>query len=675
MKKILTFLIILMVLVMSAWAFTMPHPIYGVITNDGLAVAGLDVKVKNLNTGVETTVTTNLKGFYQIELGNVDVNYRDGDAIRVSMVFCEGLPVCTKTVAISGGGNKISFDISGYDNIPEQQFVCEDGTVVTSSSECISSKIVSGEKTAVIEMFYGQVLNVVLADNKLAKLLDSEVKFNGEWYDVSEELSIVAKLETSIDDVDYGLNPYLVVDEVRYEYFFDDVIDITDITIEDTLTINLSGQAFEIKNAKANEITFLTSKKIWVYETTTIQFDNQDLQIGAIGDDFIVVTFNGETNTIYEGNVDSFNGYEVYVDEANQDDSVKDFGEIRIGTEVEVTVEHGDEYDENWDWIIDLDATPQVIGYINHDPWDDLDDKAPLKLGDKISLPNDFIDIQFSSITSPVLYDLEIEVDGSGFIVEGKFTAGSEDYTEIFVDSTGIYDEDMELISADKIQVGDSNIYLEAGSIIIGELIISDNLDDVTYKGVSYSSKDENFLTETGLIFEDPENAILDKKRFRISVPQERPEVKITIGDELADVVTKCQDVNADIDTITCDPCEVIECATPKPCPEVPTCDDAEEGYGLEAVVAILSLLIGGGLGIYTTRNQIKPRPGQAYRIRWKRNGEIVEEHYHKGNRSYHDINTKDRDVKERHPRGERFPIFKIDSVGDLAYVPVSERN
>ena len=667
MKKIITFLTIFMVLVMSAFAFTMPHPIYGVITNDGLAVAGLDVKVKNLNTGVETTVTTNLKGFYQIELGNVDVNYRDGDAIRVSMAFCEGLPVCTKTVAISGGGNKISFDISGYDNIPETP---EDTTP--------DVQVNSGEKTAVIEMFYGQVLNEVLADNKLAKLLDSEVKFNGDWYDISEELSIVAKLETSIDDVDYGLNPYLVVDEVRYEYFFDDVIDINDITIEDTVTINLSGQTFEIKNAKVNEITYLTSKEIMVYETTTIQFDNQDLQIGAIGDDFIVVTFNGETNTIYEGNVDSFNGYEVYVDEANQDDSVKDFGEIRIGSEVEITVEHGDEYNKLFDWIVDLDATPQVIGFVNHDPWDDLDDLAPLKLGDKISLPNDFIDIQFSSITSPVLYDIEIEVDGSGFIVEGEFTAGSEDYTEIFVDSTGIYDEDGVLISTDKIQVGDSNIYLEAGSIVIGDLVISDNLDDVTYKGVSYSSKDENFLTETGLIFEDPENAILDKKRFRISVPQERPEVRITVGDELTDVVTKCQYANADTNTTTCDVCEVVECATPKPCPEVTTCDDTvvpEDGYGSEAVVAILSLLIGGGLGIYTTRNQIQPRPGQAYRIRWKRNGEIVEEHYHKGNRSYHDINTQDRDVKERHPRGERFPVFEIDSVGDLVYVPVSERN
>ncbi len=667
MKKILTFLTILMMMAMPSLAFTMPHPVYGVITNDGLAVAGLDVKVKNLNTGVETNVTTNLKGFYQIELGNVDVNYRDGDAIRVSMVFCEGLPVCTKTVAISGGGNKISFDISGYDNIPETP---EDTTP--------DVQVNSGEKTAVIEMFYGQVLNEVLADNKLAKLLDSEVKFNGDWYDVSEELSIVAKLETSINDVDYGLNPYLVVDEVRYEYFFDDVIDITDITIEDTVTINLSGQTFEIKNAKADEITYLTSKEIMVYEMTTIQFNNQDLQIGAIGDDFIVVTFNGETNTIHEGNVDSFNGYEVYVDEANQDDSVTDFGEIRIGSEVEVTVQHGDEYDSTWDWIIDLDATPQVIGYINHDPWDDLDDKAPLKLGDKISLPNNFIDIQFSSITSPVLYDLEIEVDGSGFIVEGEFTAGSEDYTEIFVDSTGIYDEDMELISADKIQVGDSNIYLEAGSIVIGDLVISDNLDDVTYKGVSYSSKDENFLTETGLIFEDPENAILDKKRFRISVPQERPEVRITVGDELTDVVTKCQYANVDINTTTCIVCEIVECATPTPCPEVITCDDTvvpEDGYGSEAVVAILSLLIGGGLGIYVTRNQIKPRPGQAYRIRWKRNGEIVEEHYHKGNRSYHDINTQDRDVKERHPKGERFPVFEIDIEGDLVYVPVSERN
>ncbi len=667
MKKLLILITMIMMFVIGVGASGVPHPIYGFIKNNDIAVEGLDITVKNLNTNAEKTVKTLDSGFYQVDMPNFDPSWVLGHQVRSTIVFCSTLPECSKTVTLEDtGATQISFDISGFANIPETP---EDTTP--------DVQVNSGEKTSVIEMFYGQVLNEVLADNKLAKLLDAEVKFNGDWYDVSEELSIVAKLETSIDDVDYGLNPYLVVDEVRYEYFFDDVINITEITIEDTVTINLSGQTFEIKNAKANEITFLTSKEIMVYEMTTITFNNQDLQIGAIGDDFIVVTFNGETNTIYEGNVDSFNGYEVYVDEANQDDSVKDFGEIRIGTEVEVKVEHSDEYDENWDWIIDLDATPQVIGYINHDPWDDLDDLAPLKLGDKISLPNDFIDIQFSSITSPVLYDLEIEVDGSGFIVEGKFTAGSEDYTEIFVDSTGIYDEDGELISTDKIQVGDSNLYLEAGSIVIGDLVISDNLDDVTYKGVSYSSKDENFLTETGIIFEDPENAILDKKRFRISIPQERPEVRITVGDELSDVdvVTKCQDANAETDTTTCTVCEEVICATPTPCPEVPTCDDPEDGYGSEAVTAILSLLIGGGLGIYTTRNQIKPRPGQAYRIRWKRNGEIVEEHYHKGNRSYHDINTQDRDVKERHPKGERFPVFGIDDEGDLVYVPVSERN
>lgn len=124
-------------------AIPMPHPIYGQITTEGTPIRGLEIIVKNLDTSVEKISTTNNKGFYQVDLGNVDPKYRDDDRIKVSLKYCADLQRCSKSVVVSGGGNKVSWDIAVEQittPLPKDsvvvKYVCWDGTAVDSKSKC-----------------------------------------------------------------------------------------------------------------------------------------------------------------------------------------------------------------------------------------------------------------------------------------------------------------------------------------------------------------------------------------------------------------------------------------------------------------------------------------------------------------------------------------------------------
>ena len=144
MKKITIIgLLMLMLMATSVMALTMPHPIYGkIIVDDGYPIEGLDVRVKNLDTGANAVTVTDDKGFYQVDLGNVDDRYHDGDVIQVSIVYCESLERCKSEVLVSGGGNQVAFSIEPTVEQPLPststviKYVCEDGSTVGDLSTC-----------------------------------------------------------------------------------------------------------------------------------------------------------------------------------------------------------------------------------------------------------------------------------------------------------------------------------------------------------------------------------------------------------------------------------------------------------------------------------------------------------------------------------------------------------
>jgi len=70
------------------------------------------------------------------------------------------------------------------------------------------------------------------------------------------------------------------------------------------------------------------------------------------------------------------------------------------------------------------------------------------------------------------------------------------------------------------------------GSVKIGLLTIKLDMSDILYNAISFASKDTNFMDYLGIVFKDPENAVDDASGFKVSVPEERPEITLTIGTE-----------------------------------------------------------------------------------------------------------------------------------------------
>ena len=122
----------------------------------------------------------------------------------------------------------------------------------------------------------------------------------------------------------------------------------------------------------------------------------------------------------------------------------------------------------------------------------------------------------------------------------------------------------------------------------------------------------------------------------------------------------------------TCLIATMEECSTMYPsddCPVVP------EGLtGGQIIVYILTMIGFGGAGIWggkkLTNNQITNIRGVTYKTVIEKDGDVREEHYHRGLRNTHSIYTTHTEAHERHPKGERFPRYEKDEAGVYNYIP-----
>lgn len=110
MKKIATILMVSFVMLMlvictlpTAEAIKDPFPIYGKVTDEnGAAVSGATVTIKNLGNGDELETTTNSYGEYTVELLNMDSEYEDGHGIKITAT--KGTKTGSNTITVLEGG-------------------------------------------------------------------------------------------------------------------------------------------------------------------------------------------------------------------------------------------------------------------------------------------------------------------------------------------------------------------------------------------------------------------------------------------------------------------------------------------------------------------------------------------------------------------------------------------
>ncbi len=546
----------------------MPAPIIGKLTLNGNGLDGYIIDVTNTAIGktvsgdtISSLVTE--RGGFVVDLSKVDFegpsrNYV-GDTIKVSV---RGLSDPQATVNIIPDPTPYYFDIAIVNT--QTVYICPDGSQVVDLADCpeeepepepvvdIETKVVSSEdgESASVEAYLGQVIEISLSDNKISNLLDKEIEYDGKGYDIHEEVSFKGVVLTSIDDEDFELDPYLVVEEgdLIYKYVFEDSLPFEDIHIEEPLDeVVFLGVKFEIIEALEDEITVRFGTEVDFLQGQTKTVNGKKIKVKVVMDDSVDVEVDGISETILEEDFEEVNGIEILVVSTSYQgyESGTKSTKLLIGEDVEATYKDGEYFElfkedaETFKWIIDL---PNSIGIVNQQEYKEIDDDEEYKaigVGQGLSLPNNYINFNFKGLSDSDVVDITFKVDDGFLNVKGPedaFAFGSDEYDEINVDENGIYDEDEVLITSDKVRIGDSDIYLELGSIKIGLLTIKLDMSDILYDGISYALEETNFLDYLGIIFKDPENAVEDQSGFKVLVPEERPEITIYIDSEAISV-------------------------------------------------------------------------------------------------------------------------------------------
>lgn len=672
-------------------AISLPLPINGKVIGD--FVSNLQIKVENLRTGEILNVLTSDSGEYLAEGSNFGGTppLLGGDIIRVTIVSCSSNPKCVQQVKYTGQSEIfMTFDLTGEDigvepdptpdPIPTPTPVDEENKVTPSDAGDI----------ATTTAFFGQIVDIKLDDNKLNYLFDGEIELDGESYDAKEEAYINILSKTSIDDDDFGLEPRLTFEELAFEYRFilEDFIDLTEITEEDSLTIPFLGNEIEIIKASENEITVRYGTEGTFEEGETDTLEGNEITVMGITESLVSLIVNGASGSVSLSNSKEIGGIDVLVDEIfyqGYAGGVKTTVLI-VGDTVQETYKDGDFFDlfvedeEIWEWIIQLGGTDQYLGVWNVESYQSIDEDEefmPLSIGESFYFPNNYIEVKFKSVTPQDTTSLKFKVDDGFLNVRGTedntFSFGTKEYDEVNIDSTGIYDEDMVLITTDKIEISDSDIFLETGSVKIGEWTIELDLSDILYKTISYLTEDEIFMDYFGIVVYDPEQAIEDKKGLKITVPDDRPELVIAFGKDIpVEIVTDptvCPKANTtDTEPVTCPDTKTIIEYQDKiiieekivykdtPCPDCPKAG-GDGNVGALIITFIASLLIGGASGVYFTRNRVLGRRG-GLKIYMGKDGEEKTLHKHPGVKSYHDPATKHQEDHEEHPKGQLFPHY-----------------
>ena len=173
-----------------------------------------------------------------------------------------------------------------------------------------------GNEIAVSTAYFGQTIDIRLDDSKLSYLIDGTTNFNGDTYDIKEEIYSNLVCLTSIDDKDFGLKPYCLIEEyaIEYRFIFDDYINLNEITEDDPLNVRIAGRDLKIIKASADEITVRYGRKLTLLQGRSDTTDGDTIKVTAVMENQVSVEVNKVIESIYLGDNKVINGIDVLVD-------------------------------------------------------------------------------------------------------------------------------------------------------------------------------------------------------------------------------------------------------------------------------------------------------------------------------------------------------------------------
>jgi hypothetical protein len=271
-----------------------------------------------------------------------------------------------------------------------------------------------------------QDLKTTLDDDDIAGLQDSTITFDGDTYNMHDEVvlggtSSGLKFQTSIsgNDDKYQDNVYLEVGrgELAYYYVFDESINLTKVSATVPLEIEFLGSSLEITSVPSNtriQAQVGTELSLGAGESATV--DGKTVTLDRTSASAALVTVDGVTKSVGDGSTLTVNGLEIKVDSLFDDEGVEnDFAILIVGSNAVKSYDDGDPYigqdddDPDWVWVLNglraetlkgdvVAGSGPTIGIKNDYSKDGYNDD-PAGVGESYMFPGDFIELKFDSLT------------------------------------------------------------------------------------------------------------------------------------------------------------------------------------------------------------------------------------------------------------------------------------
>lgn len=369
-----------------------------------------------------------------------------------------------------------------------------------------------------------------LSDREIKTLLDGTVEFDGKDYDFEEVLNL-SNMEVLVNEEDFEGIPYLQIlkDGITYTVTFEDTLNTSLIDEDETLVFNFLGEEVEVSEWDGTSITFTKGDEFYMKEAETKTIGDDVIVVKMVLEDKVKISVNGELRSINKGDTAKFKDLEIYVKDVDYSGYAGGYfgANLVVGTDIENVIDSTDEYADNsvWEYVI----TSNSIGIVLKEDFKDLDDdNMPLAAEEKLCLPNEYVCVLYNGFVDEETQDLTFEVDSDYDIeVRGEFQSGLNDYKKIFVNATGIFNDDDEAITS--VMIGSSDVEFEASALGIQIEDFQLNLYlNATNTTTVKATADYNWMTDFGILVEDPENSI-DDQEWSITVPFEARESTITV--------------------------------------------------------------------------------------------------------------------------------------------------
>jgi len=268
-----------------------------------------------------------------------------------------------------------------------------------------------------------------LTKTNVPYLIRDKFKFGENEYYVTEKIVLPSGLMVSTDDTRYNGTLYLgSLSGLEYRYVFNTPLNFTTLRVgyDNPLEVKILGNTYYIKGVGANSVTVMSGNVGIADATNPVTFGNYKiyavdgsgtegwvkLQIKDSNDNLvktmIISTDEGEKDT---GLGFKIKPLKIYTSTITNTVTAK----LLVGTELEKTINNGDEFSGNWKWSINIDAP----GYINasnyigvkYNPQSD-DDKY-LKIGGKLVAPNGYFEVGYPKNVVDQFVKLEVSLTGS----------------------------------------------------------------------------------------------------------------------------------------------------------------------------------------------------------------------------------------------------------------------